>query len=72
MRVLSKVGGIRLPVTWTCVLLVGERDTEISGLQMPLENKRRDIAQGVQMKAADVDTAVLAEGYQAPAFRYMY
>ncbi|KAM6498082.1 Major facilitator superfamily domain containing protein [Amanita muscaria] len=43
-----------------------------TGFWMRLENRRRNKAQGVDITAADIDTEVLEQGPQSPAFRYMY
>ncbi|KAL0071860.1 hypothetical protein AAF712_000782 [Marasmius tenuissimus] len=42
------------------------------GLWMRWDNRKRDIAQGVKMTAADVPTEVLGDGPKSPSFRYMY
>lgn len=39
---------------------------------MRIENRRRNKAQGVNITAADVDTAALGQGPKSPDFRYMY
>lgn len=39
---------------------------------MRRENARKNKEQGVNITAADVQTADLGAGYSAPEFRYMY
>jgi len=51
-----------------CCLVV----TALWGAYMRWENRMRDKEQGVQLNAAEVDTAALGDGYHAPSFRYMY
>ncbi|KAF9457066.1 MFS general substrate transporter [Collybia nuda] len=50
-----------------CLILVAA-----VGTYMRFENRRRNIAQGVNITAADVDTAALGQGPKSPDFRYMY
>lgn len=42
------------------------------GMYMRWDNRRRDRAQGVRLRAEDVDTAILAQGWKHPSFRWMY
>jgi len=42
------------------------------GMWMRRENKRRNKAQGVNIRPQDVKTENLAAGPESPLFRYMY
>lgn len=49
----------------TCIVV-----TLVLGTWMKRENARRDREQGVQLRAGDVDTYMLAEGQKSPRWRY--
>jgi len=46
--------------------------TALFGMYMRMDNWRRDRAQGVTLKAKDVDTSILSEGPAHPSWRWMY